>query len=138
MPPNVTWFEVCIVYAANNAMLITMLGSDKDEPHQKHRLGTVSNNITGWGGVLNRFYGIPTLALVLVRFIHAVLEDVQSSQTMVSNPVFIPDVVQIVSEPIYFQLSHKASLDFTLAGLETHMIWKTLWFSKLTLQPNIF
>ena len=41
-----------------------MLRSDKDEPHQEHRLGTLSNNIT-WGGGLNRFYEIPTLALDL-------------------------------------------------------------------------
>ena len=27
-------------------MLITMLKSDKDEPHQEHRLGTISNYIT--------------------------------------------------------------------------------------------
>ena len=26
--------------------VITMLRSDKDEPHQKHRLRTISNNIT--------------------------------------------------------------------------------------------
>ena len=45
LPPHVTWFEVYVVYAAN-VMLITMLRSDKDEPHQEHRLGTVSNNNT--------------------------------------------------------------------------------------------
>ena len=27
-----------------------VLRSDKHEPHQEHRLGTVSNNITGGGG----------------------------------------------------------------------------------------
>ena len=33
---------------------------------------------------------------------------------MVSKPILIPDVVQVVSDPIYFQLSHKATLDATL------------------------
>ena len=43
-----------------NGMLISMLRSDKDEPHQEHRLGTASNNITrGFKSV----YGISTLAL---------------------------------------------------------------------------
>ena len=46
LPPNVTWFELYMAYTAKNAMLIPMLRSDKDEPHQEHRLGTVSNNIT--------------------------------------------------------------------------------------------
>ena len=46
LPPNVTWFEVCIVYAAK--LLCEQLF--KDELHQEHRLGTASNNITGGGG----------------------------------------------------------------------------------------
>ena len=42
---------------------------------------------------------------------------------MVSNPILIPDVVLVVSEPIYFQLSLKATLDSTLAGLENPMVF---------------
>ena len=45
---------------------------------------------------------------------------------MASNPILIPDVMQIVSEPKYVQLSHNASLDFTRTGLETPMFsWAT-------------
>ena len=60
-------------------------------------------------GGLNRFYGIQPSPWVLVRFMHAALDDVQSSQTMVPNPNLIPDVVQTGSEPIYFRLIQIAS-----------------------------
>ena len=40
-------------------------------------------------GGLNRFYGIATSPWVLVRFMHAALDDVLSSKTMVSNPILI-------------------------------------------------
>ena len=40
------------------ANVINMI-TNKHEPQQKHRLGTVSKKLLGGGG-LNRFYGIPT------------------------------------------------------------------------------
>ena len=43
-----------------------------------------------------------------------------SSQSIVLNPLRIPDVVLIVSEPIY---SHIDILDFTLTGLENPMVF---------------
>ena len=50
-------------YVPNNALLNKLaLRSDRLEPHQEHRIGTVSDNWRGGGG-FNRFYGIPTIAL---------------------------------------------------------------------------
>ena len=43
-----------------------------------------------------------------------------SSQSMGLNHFLIPDVVLIVSEPIY---SHIDPLDFTLTGLENPMVF---------------
>ena len=40
-----------------------MLRFERNEPHQEHRLGTVRKTLLMEG--LNRFYGIPTLALGL-------------------------------------------------------------------------
>ena len=39
--------------------ILHIMITNKYEPQQKHRLGTVSKKLLGGGG-LNRFYGIPT------------------------------------------------------------------------------
>ena len=72
---------------------------------------------------LNRFYGIPTLALG-PGTVHTVCFQMMSihlrqwSQTLVSSLMWSKSF-----QPIYSQLSHKDSIDFTLAGSENPMVF---------------
>ena len=105
-----------------NAMLITMLRSDKDEPHQEHRLGTVSKKIITGGlkPVLRDPNPRP-------RFKHTVFRRC----LVISNNGF-RSYSHTWCGPNLFRVHIPSTISY-IPQNSLLQAWKTLWFSRLTL-----
>ena len=104
-----------------NAIRPAVLKSVKDESHQEHCLETVSNNFTGGGGlkpVLCNLNPRPAGTVHSRCFYKMSSHPRQWSQTLFSSPMWTKSF-----QSPYTSLSHKASIDFTLAGLENPMVF---------------
>ena len=101
LPPNVTWFDLCIVHAAKMLCEQLCWSSLKMSRTRSTALERSVITLLGEGEILNRFYGIPTLALGPGTVHKCCLRWCAVISINGLNHFLTLDVVQVVSESIH-------------------------------------